>query len=105
MYINSKIVAARWVTSRLYGIYVGVGGLHECYIEYNRHIWYNITYMKHYRPDKIAYWRWYQPLIAGTRLGHIQAFPDSKVHGADMGTIWGRQDPDGPHVGPMNFVN
>ena len=27
--------------------------------------------------------------------------PDSKVHGANMGPIWGRQDPDGPHVGPM----
>ena len=21
-----------------------------------------------------------------------------------MGPIWGRQDPDGPHVDPMNFV-
>ena len=31
-------------------------------------------------------------------------FPDSKAHGANMGTIWGRQDPDGPHVGPMNFA-
>ena len=31
-------------------------------------------------------------------------FPDSKVHGANMGPIWGRQDPDGPHVGPMTFV-
>ena len=30
--------------------------------------------------------------------------PDSKVHGANMGRIWGRQDPDGPHVCPMNFV-
>ena len=30
--------------------------------------------------------------------------PDSKVHGAKMGTIWGRQDPGGPHVGPMNFA-
>ena len=29
--------------------------------------------------------------------------PDSKVHGANMGPIWGRQDPGGPHVGPMNF--
>ena len=28
--------------------------------------------------------------------------PDSKVHGANTGPIWGRQDPDGPHVGPMN---
>ena len=32
------------------------------------------------------------------------AYPDSKVHGANMGPIWGRQDPGGPHVGPMNFA-
>ena len=30
--------------------------------------------------------------------------PDSKVHGAYMGPTWGRQDPDGPHVGPLNFA-
>ena len=30
--------------------------------------------------------------------------PDSKVHGAILRPIWGRQDPDGPHVGPMNFA-
>ena len=30
--------------------------------------------------------------------------PDSKVHGTNMGPIWGRQDPGGPHVGPMNFA-
>ena len=30
--------------------------------------------------------------------------PDSKVRGANMGPIWGRQDPGEPHVGPMNFV-
>ena len=30
--------------------------------------------------------------------------PDSKVHGANMGPIWGRQDPGGPHVGSMNFA-
>ena len=30
--------------------------------------------------------------------------PDSKVHGAYMGSIWSRQDPGGPHVGPMIFV-
>ena len=31
-------------------------------------------------------------------------FPDSKVHVASMGAIWGRQDPGGPDVGPMNFA-
>ena len=30
--------------------------------------------------------------------------PDGKVHGANMGPIWGQQDPGGPHVGLMNFV-
>ena len=31
-------------------------------------------------------------------------FPDSKVHGANMGPTWERQDPCWPHVGPMNFA-
>ena len=30
--------------------------------------------------------------------------PDSKIYGANMGHIWGRQDPGGPHVGPMNLT-
>ena len=29
---------------------------------------------------------------------------NSKVHGANMGPIWGRRDPGGPHVDPMNFA-
>ena len=31
-------------------------------------------------------------------------YPESKVHWANMGPIWGRQDPGGLHVGPMNFA-
>ena len=31
-------------------------------------------------------------------------FPDSKVHGAYMGPIWGQQDPGGHHVGPLKFA-
>ena len=27
-----------------------------------------------------------------------------KVHGANLGPIWGRQDPGGPHVGPMSLA-
>ena len=30
--------------------------------------------------------------------------PDSKFSGAKLGPIWGRYDPSGPHVGPMNFT-
>ena len=28
----------------------------------------------------------------------------AKFNGANMWPIWGRQDPDGPHVGPMNLA-
>ena len=31
-------------------------------------------------------------------------FPDRKSHEANMGPIWGRQDPGGPHICPMNFA-
>ena len=34
----------------------------------------------------------------------MHILPDSKVHGANMGPIWGRQDPGGPHIGSMNFA-
>ena len=37
-------------------------------------------------------------------VGTFSVDPDSKVHGANMGPIWGRQDPGGLHVGPMNFA-
>ena len=30
--------------------------------------------------------------------------PGSKVHGVNMGPTWGRQDPRGPYVGPMNLA-
>ena len=33
-----------------------------------------------------------------------QPTSDSKVHGANMGPTWGRQDPGWPHDGPINLV-
>ena len=36
--------------------------------------------------------------------GNVWNNPDSKVHATNMGPIWGRQDPGGPHVGPMNLA-
>ena len=39
------------------------------------------------------------------RLHRVCAsIPHSKVHGANMGPSWGRQDPGGPHVGNMNLA-
>ena len=37
--------------------------------------------------------------------GHLFGMnPYSKVYGANMRPIWGRQDPGGPHIGPMNLA-
>ena len=41
-------------------------------------------------------------IVASALVSHMT--PDNKVHGANMGPSWGRQDPGGPHVGPMNFA-
>ena len=34
----------------------------------------------------------------------IDGFPDSKVHGANMGPTWVLSAPDEPHVGLMNLA-
>ena len=43
-------------------------------------------------------------LCSRWRVWMVSPGSDSKVHGANMGPIWGRQDPGGPHVGPMNLI-
>ena len=35
---------------------------------------------------------------------HCHDFPDSKVHGANMGPTWALSAPCGPHVGPINLA-
>ena len=46
-----------------------------------------------------------RPGPRGLRLATpLLSIPNSKVHGTNMGPIWGRQDPGGPHVGPMHFA-
>ena len=42
--------------------------------------------------------------ISKNRLRVSNTYPDSKVHRANRGPIWGRQDPGGPYVGAMNFA-
>ena len=37
-------------------------------------------------------------------LDQFYGQPDSKAHGANMGSIWGPQEPGGPHVGPITFA-
>ena len=47
---------------------------------------------------------WIERPLADILLIIWLKIPDSKIHGPNMGPIWGRQDPCGPHVGPMNLV-
>ena len=36
---------------------------------------------------------------------HGWGIPDNKVHGANMGSIWGRQNPGGSHVDPRSLAS
>ena len=48
-----------------------------------------------------------QTMVQWDRGGELDYFfivPDSKVHGAKIEPIWGRQEPGGPHFGPMNLA-
>ena len=56
--------------------------------------------------DQVARWEiWIlNVLFNAEENGTDDIHPGSKVHGANMGLIWGRQDPGGPHVSPMNYL-
>ena len=47
---------------------------------------------------------WLEYIDINIQDGAYYGSPYSKIHGANMEPIWGRQDPGGPHVGPMNFA-
>ena len=48
-------------------------------------------------------WDRYSLAVSCCILPQVNGYPDNKIHGANMRPIWGRQDPGGPHVGPMNI--
>ena len=58
--------------------------------------------------DVIACPRGWYPLLAQHfriySLRRTDMYPVSKVHAANMGPTWGRQDPGGPDVGHMNLA-
>ena len=69
--------------------------------------WTNIRItgdLRHHNADVTSAW-WIPVQVFDLRLEpNLRTCPDIKVHGANMGVIWGRQDPCGPHVGPVNFA-
>ena len=48
----------------------------------------------------IIIWAMSASISSYTALLH---YPDSKIHGANMGPTWGRQDPGGAHGGHVNL--
>ena len=44
------------------------------------------------------------PVVRGRFYRCKYTYPDSKVHGANMGPTWVLSAPDGPHVGPIYFA-
>ena len=42
--------------------------------------------------------------VVNRKLCILIDIPDSKIHGANMGPTWGRQDPGWPHVGHVNLA-
>ena len=46
---------------------------------------------------------WNKPVMA-KRSSNRATNNINKVHGANTGPIWGRQEPGGPHVGTMNLA-
>ena len=60
--------------------------------------------MEHPQPESVSSVRLTHKTLGGYIYYVKYNIPDSKVHGANMGPICGRQDPGGPHVGPMNLA-
>ena len=55
-----------------------------------------------YHEDGLSRWVCDDDVITSKQLW--QYCPDSKVHGANMGPTWGRQDPGGTYVGHVNLA-
>ena len=79
---------------------------HECiiYISYHVYSWSRFLYCR-----SSDWWIFEYQLILPWKLficwhhGPI-TYPDSKVHGANMGPTWVLLAPGGPYVGSMNFA-
>ena len=62
-------------------------------------------HMLYTKPCCQPIWQSHVPLTHHRHLTWtVSGLPDSKVHGANMGPIWGQQDLGGPHVSHMNLV-
>ena len=52
----------------------------------------------------IHYWKSSTGFVPSDLAISGSIYPDSKVHGTNLGPTWVLSAPDGPHVGPMNLA-
>ena len=62
-----------------------------------RYYWFPFVWT---RPVFLPLWH----ICWGYFSGMGATIPESKVHGPNMGPVWGRQNPGGPRVGHKNLV-
>ena len=95
VYIPQKGLVKGWVAS-------SIRSLH-CFYQVFRILPYLLPMQRalYYEHHSLFVVAWY---YRKSLLPFGNTYTDSKVHGSNMGSIWGRQDPGGPHVGPMNFA-
>ena len=67
-------------------------------------LWCDMPFEEPIDHNKTTIISWFTDGEIGRNTHCLNDFPDSKIHGANMGPICGRQDPGGPHVGPMIFA-
>ena len=80
---NCFVEVLEWIITFYCGCnYLSMLGLRVMHVSKGGYFWWILS---HWHPGTIKY-------------------PDSKVNGVNMGSIWGREDPGGPHVGPMNLA-
>ena len=96
----------------------GTVAIHSCLLRTNEACQPNLLFENIYRLNKSGAWfdkrekmpehgrsQWRKThIILSSSICWDLAHHDSKIHGANMGPISGRQDPGRPHVGPNNFV-
>ena len=63
-----------------------------------------IMYPAYFTPHKLCNIRGIKISINPDYHSIMQADPDNKFNGANMGPIWVLPAPDGPHFGPMNLA-
>ena len=67
-------------------------------------LWCDMSFVDPIDHNKTTIISWLTGGEIGRNMHCLNNVLDSKIRGANMGPIWGQQDPGGPHDGPMNFA-